>query len=82
VPESSERGFELALYYAVTRDEARGKEAIQWARCLTNVLPGQPFDLAEFGFEFSIQQIEQHVNDVMKRIAIRQHTCFSHKEAA
>ncbi|MGI8959476.1 MAG: hypothetical protein ACR2IV_06915 [Bryobacteraceae bacterium] len=31
VPDSSERGFELALYYAVTRDETRGKEAIQWA---------------------------------------------------
>ncbi|MFL6352824.1 MAG: hypothetical protein ACJ74Z_13375 [Bryobacteraceae bacterium] len=38
VPDSSERGFELALYYAVTRDEVRGKEAIQWAlahRCAT-----------------------------------------------
>lgn len=31
VPDSSERGFELALYYAVTQDEKRGKEAIQWA---------------------------------------------------
>jgi hypothetical protein len=31
VPDSSERGFELALYYAVTQDEMRGKEAIQWA---------------------------------------------------
>src|SRR5581483_11602842 len=31
VPDSPERGFELALYYAVTRDEARGREAIQWA---------------------------------------------------
>jgi hypothetical protein len=38
VPDSSERGFELALYYAVTRDETRGKEAIQWAlghKCAT-----------------------------------------------
>jgi hypothetical protein len=38
VPDSSERGFELALYYAVTRDENRGKEAIQWAlahKCAT-----------------------------------------------
>lgn len=31
VPNSPERGFELALYYAVTRDEKRGREAIQWA---------------------------------------------------
>ncbi len=31
VPDSPERGFELALYYAVTHDEKRGKEAIQWA---------------------------------------------------
>jgi hypothetical protein len=38
VPDSSERGFELALYYAVTQDEKRGKEAIQWAlthKCAT-----------------------------------------------
>jgi hypothetical protein len=42
----------------------------------------QPFDPAEFGFEFSIEQIEQHLADVMKRIAIRQHTYFSEKEAA
>ena len=31
VPDSPERGFELALYYAVTGDEAKGREAIQWA---------------------------------------------------
>lgn len=31
VPDSPERGFELALYYAVTHDEARGREAVQWA---------------------------------------------------
>lgn len=31
VPDSPERGFELALYYAVTRDEKRGREAVQWA---------------------------------------------------
>jgi hypothetical protein len=31
VPDSPERGFELALYYAVTGDDARGKEAIEWA---------------------------------------------------
>jgi hypothetical protein len=43
---------------------------------------GQPFDPAEFGFEFSIVQIEQHLNDVLKRIAIRQYTYFSQKEAA
>ncbi len=30
-PESTERGFELALYYAITGDEARGREAVQWA---------------------------------------------------
>jgi hypothetical protein len=42
----------------------------------------QPFDPAEFGFEFSIEQIEQHLEDVMKRIAIRQHTYFSEKKAA
>lgn len=30
VPESPERGFELALYYAVTRDEAKGREAVAW----------------------------------------------------
>jgi hypothetical protein len=38
VPDSSERGFELALYYAVTHEENRGKEAIQWAlthKCAT-----------------------------------------------
>ncbi|MGI9073249.1 MAG: hypothetical protein ACR2JB_18490 [Bryobacteraceae bacterium] len=43
---------------------------------------GQPFDPAEFGFEFSIEQIEHYLDDVMKRIAIRQHTYFSQKEAA
>lgn len=32
VPDSSERGFELALYYAVTSEEARGREAVAWAR--------------------------------------------------
>ncbi len=31
VPDSPQRGFELALYYAVTSDEARGREAWQWA---------------------------------------------------
>lgn len=31
VPDSPERGFELALYYAVTGDQARGREAISWA---------------------------------------------------
>lgn len=32
VPDSPERGFELALYYAVTGDESRGKEAVIWAK--------------------------------------------------
>ena len=31
VPESPERGFELALYFAVTRDQQRGREAVAWA---------------------------------------------------
>lgn len=31
VPDSPERGFELALYYAITHDEKRGREAIDWA---------------------------------------------------
>jgi hypothetical protein len=31
VPDSPERGFELALYYAVSQDEQRGREAIKWA---------------------------------------------------
>jgi hypothetical protein len=31
VPDSPERGFELALYYAVTGDEAKGREAVRWA---------------------------------------------------
>ncbi len=43
---------------------------------------GQLFDPAEFGFEFSLQQIQQHVADVDKRIAIRNHTYFSPKKAA
>ena len=30
-PDSSERGFELALYYAVTNDQTRGREAVDWA---------------------------------------------------
>ncbi len=30
VPDSPERGFELALYYAVTHDEQRGREAVDW----------------------------------------------------
>ena len=30
VPDSPERGFELALYYAITGDQARGREAIDW----------------------------------------------------
>lgn len=31
VPDSPQRGFELALYYAITRNESRGREAIDWA---------------------------------------------------
>lgn len=31
VPDSPERGFELALYYAITADAARAKEAVAWA---------------------------------------------------
>ncbi|HEX3681177.1 MAG TPA: hypothetical protein VHU83_01450 [Bryobacteraceae bacterium] len=31
VPDSPQRGFELALYYAITHDQARGREAIAWA---------------------------------------------------
>jgi hypothetical protein len=31
VPDSPERGFELALYYAITGDQPRGREAIEWA---------------------------------------------------
>ena len=31
VPQSTERGFELALYYAVTQDMQRGKDAVAWA---------------------------------------------------
>jgi len=31
VPDSPERGFELALYYVVTGDEVRGREAVEWA---------------------------------------------------
>ncbi len=31
VPASAERGFELALYYAVTGDAAKGRGAIAWA---------------------------------------------------
>ena len=31
VPDSPERGFELALYYAITGDEAKGREAVEWA---------------------------------------------------
>lgn len=31
VPDSPERGFELALYYAVTGDEAQGRAAVEWA---------------------------------------------------
>ena len=31
VPDSPERGFELALYYAVSGDEGRGREAVRWA---------------------------------------------------
>jgi len=32
VPDSPERGFELALYYAISRDDSLGKQAIDWAR--------------------------------------------------
>jgi len=38
VSDSSERGFELALYYAVTLNEKCGRQAIQWAlthKCAT-----------------------------------------------
>ncbi len=31
VPDSPQRGFELALFYAITGDDARGKEAWRWA---------------------------------------------------
>ncbi len=30
VPDSPERGFELALYYAITGDQAKGRDAIAW----------------------------------------------------
>jgi len=36
----------------------------------------QHFDPAEFGFEFSTREIEQHIADVDKRFAIRNHTFF------
>jgi hypothetical protein len=39
VPDSPERGFELALYYAITGDEAKGREAVQWV--LTHNSPRQ-----------------------------------------
>lgn len=29
-PDSPQRGFELALYYAVTREQTRGREAVAW----------------------------------------------------
>lgn len=32
VPDSQERGFELALFYIVTGDEAKGREAVEWAK--------------------------------------------------
>jgi hypothetical protein len=32
VPNSAERGFELALFYAVTGDERKGSEAVRWAK--------------------------------------------------
>ena len=32
VPDSPERGFELALYYAITQDETKGREAVEWAK--------------------------------------------------
>jgi hypothetical protein len=31
VADSPERGFELALYYLITSDQARGKQAVAWA---------------------------------------------------
>jgi hypothetical protein len=31
-PKSPERGFELALFYAVTGDESKGREAVEWAK--------------------------------------------------
>ncbi len=31
VPDSPERGFELALYYVVTGEESKGREAVAWA---------------------------------------------------
>lgn len=31
VPDSSERGFELALYFAITGDDTSGKQATMWA---------------------------------------------------
>lgn len=31
VPDSTQRGFELALYYAVTHDAEKGREAVAWA---------------------------------------------------
>ena len=34
VPDSSERGFELALYFAITKDASRGHEAVAWANWL------------------------------------------------
>ena len=42
VPDSPQRGFELALYYAITHDEARGREAVRWAtahRCDRQQIP-------------------------------------------
>ena len=41
-PDSPERGFELALFYAVTGDESKGREAVKWA----NAHPCEPRQLA------------------------------------
>jgi hypothetical protein len=43
VPDSPQRGFELALYYAVTHDEKRGRQAIDWA--LTHACDRMQFPL-------------------------------------
>ncbi|HEX4748473.1 MAG TPA: hypothetical protein VH302_02930 [Bryobacteraceae bacterium] len=58
VADSPERGFELALYYAVTGDQKAGSEAVEWAhahpcepRQLALVLDWVPEELpANYGF--------------------------------
>jgi hypothetical protein len=89
VPDSPERGFELALYYAVTGDEKRGREAVDWGLaqkygsrqvalildwCRELISPEQKVQLAALGIPLTVvNPVPESVTRNMLFSAIARH---------